>query len=237
MQQLIIVADDYGLSAAYDAGIAEAARAAAIDGVGAMVLRDPEPQPLLGSGMEVGLHLELPDRLLGPARAGEREREETRSELERQLERFGELFGRLPAYVDGHHHAHAAPGLAAAVARRCAGLGLPVRSIDERHRRLLRCLGVATPDRLLGRLRESEPALPPEVEALAGGTDAPVAGLSEWMVHPGRRDPATGSSYDAGREQDLELLLELAANPALREARTTHAALGAQAACEPAGRS
>ena len=45
------------------------------------------------------------------------------------------------------------------------------------------------------------------------------AGITEWMVHPGRRDPASGSSLDAAREEDLMLLLELQATEVLAPLR------------------
>jgi predicted glycoside hydrolase/deacetylase ChbG (UPF0249 family) len=215
---LIISADDYGYSPAYDRGILEAAGAGAVDAVSAMVDREGlDPEPLLATGVEIGLHLELAP-LKG--RAGEGERRDAVAELRRQLGRFEELFGRRAAYLDGHHHAHAAPGLAAAIARNAGEHRLPVRSVDARHRRLLRCLGIATPDRLIGRLSEAEPARPPELEALPED-------VTEWMVHPGYREASGGSSYDAGREEDLRLLLEFADAEAWRRRgieRRTHAA-------------
>ena len=196
---LRIVADDYGYADPYDAGILAAARAGAIDAVSAMVLRDPDPAPLLESGVEIGLHLEP----LGLA------------PLDQQWKRFEDVFGRAPAHVDGHKHCHAAPGgPALAVAKLARTRGIVVRSVSPRHRRLLRCQGVATPDRLVGRLSEDEPALPSEISAWLDGR--PPEGLTEWMVHPGYA--GGGSSFDRGREQDLELLLELYADAPWRDA-------------------
>jgi predicted glycoside hydrolase/deacetylase ChbG (UPF0249 family) len=194
LSRLIVVADDYGYSPAYNEGILEAVWAGALDAVSVMVLRDPDPAPLVSSRVGVGLHLEPLDE----------------ATLADQLARFEELFARPPAHIDGHHHCHAArgrPALAAATAGR--RLGARVRSVSPRHRRLLRCLGVKTPDRLIGRLTEREPALPSEIEAAAAGETFPDGSI-EWMVHPGHRDPDSGSSYDAGREEDLRLLIELA---------------------------
>lgn len=189
---LLIVADDYGYSPAYDTGILEAAGAGAIDAAGAMVTREADPAPLLATGIEVGLHLEL-----------------DRAPLDEQLGRFERRFGRQPAYLDGHHHCHADRGRRAlSVARLGARLSIPVRSVSPRHRRLLRCLGAPTPDRLIGRLGETEPALPDEIRDWLEHGSAPQ-GVTEWMVHPGRTDPQRGSSYDRGRAADLELLLEL----------------------------
>ena len=191
-EALLIVADDYGYAPAYDTGIVEAAAAGAVDAVGAMVLREPDPGPLLETGVEVGLHLEL-----------------DRAPLEQQLELFERSFGHPPAYLDGHRHGHAIPGKTAlAVARLGAQRRLPVRSVSPRHRRLLRCLGAPTADRLLGRLEESEPAMPAELARWLGAGEAPP-GVTEWMVHPGNPDATSGSAYDRGRGEDLALLLEL----------------------------
>lgn len=213
VRRLIITADDYGYAPAYDRGILEAARAGAVDAVSAFASagRGGPPGSLLETGVEIGLHLELPaDRRPALAAAGD------------QLERFEALYGRAPAYLDGHHHCHAAPGVAAAVGQLAHEQGLAVRSVDQGHRRLLRRLGLRTPDRLVGRLDEGEPGVPAEIQEVLSGGDLPD-GVTEWVVHPGRPDPAAGSAYDTGREQDFRLLLQLADDPGLRALRATHA--------------
>jgi predicted glycoside hydrolase/deacetylase ChbG (UPF0249 family) len=211
---LIITADDYGYSPAYNAGILEAARGRAVDAVSAMVGRRwCDPEPLLATGVEVGLHLELPPGASrSPRRAGPAGRDAASERLRSQLERFERLFGRPPGHLDGHHHCHARAGLAAAVARIAAERGLPLRSVDARHRRVLRRLGALTPDLLIGRLAPSEPALPAELQY----PGALPSGVTEWMVHPGHRDPRSGSSYDAAREEDLRLLLGLSLGASVR---------------------
>jgi len=199
---LLIVADDWGYSPRFNEGILQAARAGAIDGAGAMVLRDAcEADPLLETGVEVGLHLEVGERADG-------------GEVAHQMERFEKLFGRPPAYIDGHHHRHAVPAVelqVAAVARR---LGIRVRAVDAAQRERLRTAGVVCADRLIGRISEEEGALPEELERFVRGEELP-AGVTEWMVHPGRRDPSSGSSLDAARQADLMLLLELQATEVL----------------------
>lgn len=178
--RLIITADDFGLHPRYDAGIREALAAGALDAVSVMVGRiESAPTELLEAGIALGVHLEEGD----PAA---------------QVARFEGLFGRRPEYLDGHHHGHATPTVTALAAH----LDLAVRSIDERHRLDLRAAGVRTPDRLIGRYEESQPALPAELAS------APT-GWTEWMVHPGLAAGDGVSSYDAGREEDLRMLLEL----------------------------
>jgi hypothetical protein len=195
--RLLITADDYGYSPAYNRGILRAAGEGAIDAAGAMVTRPwCDPAPILRSGVEVGLHLERG--------------EPTRDAVAEQVARFEALFGAPPAFLDGHHHCHAEPPADEAVAEVAAELGARV---------LLRRHGVLTAERLLGRLRPEEPAAPPEVAAVRGGAP-PLQGLSEWMVHPGERDPAAGSSYDEARVEDLRLLLALAGEETLRRWRS-----------------
>jgi predicted glycoside hydrolase/deacetylase ChbG (UPF0249 family) len=207
--RLIISADDWGYSPRYNAGIEEAARAGAIDAVAAMVLREHcDPQPLRDCGVEVGLHLELSDAL------------ET-AEPRRQADSFAQLFGSPPAFLDGHHHCHAAAPFAAAVEELALDLDVPLRAVDEAHRKQLSRLGIAHADRLVGRIGEDEAPLPGLLaEAIAAG--ALPAGRTEWMVHPGHRDPGSGSGYDRGRAEDLALLLKLADEPTLTPARATH---------------
>jgi predicted glycoside hydrolase/deacetylase ChbG (UPF0249 family) len=202
--RLLITADDCGYSPAYDEGIAEAALAGAIDGVSAMVLRGKlDPGPLEGTGVAVGLHVDL-------GRAG----------LGEQVELFERAFGREPDYVDGHHHCHARGRPAVEVANLARERGWPVRSVDARHRRLLRCKGVKTADLLVGRDSESDPVLPSEIRAVVRG-EGLWEGLVEWVTHPGYAARDEASSYDAGREDDLRVLLELANEPTLREIRTS----------------
>ena len=182
-----------------------------------MVLREGlDPGPLVQTGVRIGLHLELEGDAWAP-RASAAERERAAVAVAEQLERFAALFGGRPAYLDGHRHAHARAGLGVAIADAAAEHGLPVRSVDRRHRRLLRCRGIATPDLLIGRLREDEPALPPE---LGGAGEGPVTlpAVVEWMVHPGEPDPGSGSSYDAGRAEDLVLLRRFRPPPGVERA-------------------
>ena len=167
-----------------------------------MVLRDAcEAEALLETGVEVGLHLEIGE---GAGVGG----------VASQLQRFEAIFGRPPAYIDGHHHRHGVPEIEFAVAAAALRLGVRVRAIDSAQRERLRNAGVVCADRLVGRISEDEEALPKEIERFIAGEEMPP-GLTEWMVHPGRRDPASGSSMDAAREEDLALLLELQATEVL----------------------
>lgn len=194
---LIIVADDYGYWPSYNDGILEAVARGMVDSVGAMVEREHcDPAPLLASGVEIGLHLEFEGRW------GSRSGNAARRAFEVQMDRFSRMFGAWPAFIDGHHHCHARPEMLSHVNDRAGQLGIPVRSITPDHRQLLRERGIATEDHLIGRMTPAEP-LPDK--ALADLSP----GVTIWFLHPGHPDPASGSSYDAARGEDLDLLLRL----------------------------
>jgi predicted glycoside hydrolase/deacetylase ChbG (UPF0249 family) len=229
MGALIITADDYGYAPGYDRGIAEAAGAGAVDAVSAMVGegRSPDPAPLAETGVGVGLHLELPPQW--PPGPAER-RAAVKAALQERWERFEQTFGAEPAHLDGHLHCHALPQTSVPVARFARERDVPVRAVSPRHARLLHCIGVRAPDRLIGRMSESDPAEPAEISAVLAGGELPH-GVTEWIVHPGHSDAASGSRYDAGRSEDLALVLRLSGSEPLRSRRCAHAeALGASAA-------
>ena len=123
---LVITADDYGYWPSYNQGILEAIEMGAIDCVSAMVDREYcEPEPLLETGVEIGLHIEF------EARWGPRSGAPARTSLRVQLDRFVDLFGRWPSFLNGHKHCHARPELATpglpdgAADRRAGSLGEP----------------------------------------------------------------------------------------------------------------
>ena len=57
------------------------------------------------------------------------------------------------------------------------------------------------PDSLVGHLKPEEPALPQLLARVLDGADEPPVGVTEWMLHPGYRDPNLASCHDAAREQ------------------------------------
>jgi predicted glycoside hydrolase/deacetylase ChbG (UPF0249 family) len=211
--RLIVTADDWGYSPRVNEGIEEAARCGALDAVSAMVLRsDCDPGPLRECRVAVGLHLELPERSGG---------RELLDAPWRQAEVFETIFGAPPAHIDGHHHCHASLPLASAAEDLAADLRVPLRAVGEDHRFRLQERGILCAHRLVGRLSEADPALPWAIaEAIDEG--ALPWGVTEWMVHPGRADPAAETGYNEAREEDLALVLELAENELLRDARSTH---------------
>jgi chitin disaccharide deacetylase len=143
-RRLIITADDYGYWPSYNEGILAAVEAGAVDAVSAMVDREYcDPEPLLESGVEVGLHLEFEGRW------GPRSGAPARTNLRVQIDRL--------------------PELATPVFQAAQQMKVPVRSVNLDHRQWLRERGIATPDLLIGRMHTSEPAEPPELRQLPAG--------------------------------------------------------------------
>jgi predicted glycoside hydrolase/deacetylase ChbG (UPF0249 family) len=215
---LIIAADDYGYRPSYNRGILEGVRRGVVDSVGALVEREHcDPEPLLDAGVEVGLQIEFEGRW------GRRSRNAAAHSLEIQMDRFSRLFRRWPSYLHGHNNCHARAELIEPVATVAKQLDIPVRSVSERHRQLLGERGIATNDHLIGRLSADEP----HPDAALAHLDP---GVTVWFLHPGYPDPEGGSDDDAGREDDLDLLLRLSllqrtGQPAWGDAvRSTHAA-------------
>jgi predicted glycoside hydrolase/deacetylase ChbG (UPF0249 family) len=214
---LVITADDYGYWPSYNEGILAAVEAGAVDSVSAMTERHHcDPDPLLETGVEVGLHIEFEGRW-GPRSAGP-----ARTALRVQVDRFVDLFHRWPAYLDGHHHCHARPELATPVMQAAQQMGVPVRSVSRDHRQWLSERGIPTPDLLIGRMTSSDPVEPAELRELPRG-------VTEWAVHPGYPDQGSGSSYDLARREDLDLVMRAHVRARFDEpiwgdaARATHA--------------
>jgi predicted glycoside hydrolase/deacetylase ChbG (UPF0249 family) len=138
---LIVNADDLGLSAGVDRGIARAHEHGVVTSASLMVRRPHAAAAAAWArrcpGLSVGLHVDLGEwryadgrwalveevvALDDAAAVGE--------ELERQLRRFGALVGTAPTHLDGHQHVHLQPPVRAVVERIGRRLAVPVRGCD-----------------------------------------------------------------------------------------------------------
>ena len=131
---VILCADDYGLSDGVSRGIAELAEMGRLSATGAMTnlpgwrRAAPRLRPLKGR-IGVGLHLnlttgtpvgEMPSlaptgqfpvlkEILARAFKGQLAKAEIAREIARQLDTFEEAHGEAPAFIDGHQHVHVLP--------------------------------------------------------------------------------------------------------------------------------
>lgn len=136
VSELVLVADDFGLSPAVDEAILALARDGRLGGTGCIAagpaLEADAPRLLeLAPRIDIGLHFALTEFPLGPVVAaggagsaapslatvlsrgltGRLDHAAISAEFGRQLGRFREVFGRDPDYVDGHQHVHLLPAV------------------------------------------------------------------------------------------------------------------------------
>jgi chitin disaccharide deacetylase len=192
---LIINADDFGASPGTNRGILETHLRGIVTSTSLLVNAAASAQAAelaLGApDLSIGLHADLDG--VDPDRVGDA--------LHRQLERFAALLGAPPTHLDTHHDTHRLPRVFPAVVEFAQRHGLRLRG----HARMRVCtkfygqwggethleqISVAGLERLL--------------------TD--VADLmTELTCHPGYRDPALRTSYDAEREVEVRTLCDPAA--------------------------
>lgn len=152
----MLCADDYAMTAGVSRGILRLLEAERISATGAMTNRPfwregaRELRPLIDSA-DLGVHLnltcgapltamhrlapngELPrlPRLLAGGIAGRLPLAEIAAEFAAQLDAYEDAMGRVPAFIDGHQHVHAMPGVRRALAdvldRRYVALQAPAR--------------------------------------------------------------------------------------------------------------
>lgn len=140
VSELVLVADDFGLSSAVDEAVLALAADRRLSGTGCIAagptLERDAPRLLdLAPTIDIGLHFALTEFPLGPlpglrgpdgrapslgtvlARGltGRLDHGEISAEFGRQLDRFREVFGRDPDYVDGHQHVHLLPAVRRAI--------------------------------------------------------------------------------------------------------------------------
>ncbi|MBI5632824.1 MAG: ChbG/HpnK family deacetylase [Nitrospirae bacterium] len=126
---LVISADDFGLSRKANQAILELALLGKIQRVAVFadgVFEGADIERLAASGVKLDLHLELPEKIDGrEERRGEQlsrifdfmksyftggnSREKVRKEWWRQMDKFSVLFGRSPDGINSHQHVHFFP--------------------------------------------------------------------------------------------------------------------------------
>ncbi|MGO4388898.1 ChbG/HpnK family deacetylase [Microvirga sp. 2YAF29] len=135
-RNVVLCADDYGLSDSVSRGIVELARMGRLSATGAMTnmpgwRRNVAALKPLQDRIGIGLHLNLTTgvplghmpnvapngkfpslgRLLAQALRGRLPVHEIQEEIARQIDAFTDVHGRPPSFVDGHQHVHILPGI------------------------------------------------------------------------------------------------------------------------------
>jgi len=137
-RRLVVNADDFGRSAAINAGVVQAHVGGIVTSASLMVCYPAaadavalaREHPALG----VGLHLDLAEweRVDGQWRAkytlaDTDDRAAVALEVERQLERFRALVGADPTHLDSHQHVHRDEPVRSVAVETAASMGVPLR--------------------------------------------------------------------------------------------------------------
>lgn len=240
MKQLIVTADDFGLTTGVVAGIVEAHEQGIVTATSVMVNAPAAEEAFAWAreheSLAVGLHFVLTfGRPVGPSwplgdlldedgsfrrlEAGVHENAtpgRVGAELRAQLELFESRIGRPPTHIDGHHHVHAVPGILGAVVEAAKRYRVPVRAPDERSHARLHAIGVPTPDNFVDTFYGADNVGVAELLAIL---DELPDGTSELMCHPAREDSLLPSlsSYTDPRYVECRTLTADAVREALAE--------------------
>lgn len=143
-QDIVLVADDYGLAPGIDRAIRTLIASGKLSGTGCMTLFPEWPDAARqlkamteASEVAIGLHLTLTDfdplsgigplgkgpmpslsRLIRASYTGGVDLQALFRELDAQLHAFVQAMGRMPDYLDGHQHVHFLPGVRLWLTRR-----------------------------------------------------------------------------------------------------------------------
>jgi predicted glycoside hydrolase/deacetylase ChbG (UPF0249 family) len=207
---LIVNADDFGLTPGVNAGVMRAHEEGILTSASLMVRFPAATQAAeyarRAPGLSLGLHVDLGEWTY---KGGEWETlyevvsledpDAVVDEVGRQIEAFRRLTGRDPSHIDSHQHVHNWDPVVTSFRTLALALGVPLRHYTE---------GVAYCGDLYGQSTDGTPipeAITPE--ALIGIIEGLAPGITELACHPGLGGD-TGSTYDAERAQEVEVLCD-----------------------------
>lgn len=219
MRALIVNADDLGLSAGVNRGIAQAHEQGMVTSASLMV-RAPHAAEAAAyaqahPALSVGLHVDLAEwHYTGEAWVAAYEivpvgdTDAVAAEVAAQLARFEALMGRPPTHLDSHQHVHREEPARGVVREHGVRLGVPVRHFAP---------GIRYEGGFYGQTGHGEPwpqgiapgALCTLLRALPDGT-------TELGCHPGLDDDS-GSSYSAERSTETATLCDPRVLATIRE--------------------
>jgi len=205
---LIVNADDLGLSAGVNAGIAEAHERGIVTSASLMVRADAATAAAdlarEQARLAVGLHLDIAEWRfeagewrLAYERCPSEDPVEVEVECRGQVDAFRRLIGRDPTHLDSHQHTHMSEPVASVAGGLAAELEVPLRD-----------RGIRYEGGFYGQSGKGEPYPEGiEPEHLVELVEALPPGGTELGCHPGRGDD-TGSPYGAEREHELRALCD-----------------------------
>jgi len=218
-RRLIVNADDFGLSAGVNRGVARAHEHGILTSASMMVRAGHATEAAAYAKahpeLSVGLHVDLGEwRYTGEVWVAAYEVVATDdeaavgAEVAAQVERFCALMGREPTHLDAHQHAHQSEPARTIVLEHGRRLGVPVRSFTP---------GLRYEGGFYGQSGRGEPwpqGIAPE--ALIALLRALPPGATELGCHPALDDDS-GSSYSAERTVETATLCDPRVRDVLRK--------------------
>ncbi len=207
-RKLIVNADDLGLSAGVNAGIAEAHERGIVTSASLMVRQTAAAEAAAYAAkhpaLAVGLHIDLGqwdyesgEWMVAYERCAQDDEAAVEAECRGQLDAFRRLLGRDPTHLDSHQHVHMTAPVSAVAEQIAAELGVPLRG-----------RGIRYEGGFYGQTGKGEPA--PEaitVESLIGLLISLPVGWTELGCHPGIGMRGE-SSYGTEREVEVRSLCD-----------------------------
>jgi chitin disaccharide deacetylase len=214
-RELIVNADDFGLSPGVNAGVVRAYEHGILTSASLMVrfsAAGEAAEYARAANLSLGLHVDLGEWTYSDG-AWETlyevvsldDPDAVIEEVTRQIESFRRLTGREPSHIDSHQHVHNWDPVVQSFKALARGLDVPLRHYTN---------GLSYCGDLYGQSTDGTPipdaiTVPALVEIIAGLPP----GVTELACHPGLGGDS-GSTYDRERAQEVEILCD----PRVREA-------------------
>lgn len=219
--QLIVNADDFGMSPGVTEGIIEAYERGIVTSTSFMVRgRSAEKAAAYARShpnLSVGLHVDLgewqadgdgwkPVYEVVPMQ----DRDAVIGEVRHQVQQFKSLVGRYPTHLDSHQHVHLDEPVRGVLLRAAGTLQVPLRSCTT---------GLEYCGSFYGQINRGK-SLPEAitVDSMIGLLAALKPGITEIACHPAAYDDA-GSMYGVEREVELRVLCDPRVKKAIEEHR------------------
>ncbi len=211
-RQLIINADDFGMSAEIDRGILEAHDRGVVTSASLMV-GEPNAEAAVEQarqrpGMSLGIHVAFDSR--GRWFVDLDDLTAVQRELDHQLARFVRLTGTTPTHIDSHHHVHRSFNVARLFLEAGERYGVPVRGFSE----------VFYIGRFYGQPEFRKTDLSRiTVETFMSVLRSVGSGTTEVSCHPGYLETRPDAFYNHEREVELRVLTDPRVKTVIAEAR------------------
>ena len=211
-RQLIINADDFGMSAEIDRGILEAHDRGVVTSASLMVA-EPNAEAAVEQarqrpGMSLGIHVAFDSR--GRWFVDLDDLTAVQRELDHQLARFVRLTGTTPTHIDSHHHVHRSFNVARLFLEAGERYGVPVRGFSE----------VFYIGRFYGQPEFRKTDLSRiTVETFMSVLRSVGSGTTEVSCHPGYLETRPDAFYNHEREVELRVLTDPRVKTVIAEAR------------------